>query len=94
MNVIMKRSNPVDEANGSIQVYEVRPRKDHRGVDLISEAPPFGRLWYNTPDNTIGYAMHRSRSHDAVIQVYRDAWRLLSSACAHRKGLASAFADA
>jgi hypothetical protein len=27
-------------------VYEVRPRKDHRGVDLISEALRFGRLWY------------------------------------------------
>jgi len=25
--------------------YEVRPRKDHRGVDLISDALPFGRLW-------------------------------------------------
>jgi hypothetical protein len=24
-------------------VYEVRPRKDHRGVDLISDALPFGR---------------------------------------------------
>jgi len=23
---------------------EVRPRKDHRGVDLISDALPFGRL--------------------------------------------------
>jgi inner membrane protein len=27
------------------QRYEVRPRKDHRGVDLISDALPFGRLW-------------------------------------------------
>jgi hypothetical protein len=26
-------------------VYEVRARKDHRGVDLISDALPFGRLW-------------------------------------------------
>jgi len=26
-------------------VYEVRPRKDHRGVDLISDALPFVRLW-------------------------------------------------
>ena len=26
-------------------VYEVRPRKDKRGVDLISDALPFGRLW-------------------------------------------------
>ena len=24
--------------------YEVRPRKDHRGVDLISDPLPFGRL--------------------------------------------------
>ena len=23
--------------------YEVRPRKDHRGIDLISDAMPFGR---------------------------------------------------
>jgi hypothetical protein len=28
----------------SMHVYEVRPRKDHRGVDLISDALPFGRL--------------------------------------------------
>ena len=42
-----------------LPVYEVRPRKDHRGVDLISDALPFGRLWYDTPDNAIGYAMHR-----------------------------------
>ena len=53
-------------------VYEVRPRKDHRGVDLISSVLPFGRLWYGTPDNAIGYAMHRGRSHDAVIRVYND----------------------
>jgi hypothetical protein len=25
----------------SIHVYEVRPRKDHRGVDLISDVLPF-----------------------------------------------------
>ena len=40
-------------------LYEVRPRKDHRGVDLISDALPFGRLWYGEPDaisNAIGYA--------------------------------------
>ena len=27
------------------------------GVDLISDALPFGRLWYDTPDQAIGYAM-------------------------------------
>jgi hypothetical protein len=56
-----------------MHIYEVRPRKDKRGVDLISDALPFGRLWYDTPDNAIGYAMHSSRSHDAVIHVYDDA---------------------
>ena len=34
----------------SIHVYEVRPRKDKRGVDLISDALPFGRLWYTGPE--------------------------------------------
>jgi hypothetical protein len=50
-----------------MHVYEVHPRKDRRGVDLISDALPFGRLWYAEPNaisNAIGYAMHRSRSHD------------------------------
>ena len=53
---------------------KVRPRKDKRGVDLISDALPFGRLWYGGPEtvaNAIGYAKHRSRSHDAVIRLYR-----------------------
>ena len=41
----------------SVHVYEVRPRKDGRGFDLISDALPFGRLWYDGPNavtNTIG----------------------------------------
>ena len=53
-----------------MHVYEVRPRKDHRGVDLISGVLPFGRLWYDTPDNAVGYAMDSSRSHGAVVRVY------------------------
>ena len=28
-----------------MHTYEVRPRKDHRGVHLISDALPLGRLW-------------------------------------------------
>jgi len=28
----------------SQHIYEIRPRKDKRGVDLISDALPFGRL--------------------------------------------------
>jgi hypothetical protein len=54
-------------------VYEIRPRKDRRGVDLISCVLPFGRLWYgetNAIKNAIAYAKFFSRSHDAVIRVY------------------------
>jgi len=28
-----------------MHVYELRPRSKKRGVDLISDALPFGRLW-------------------------------------------------
>ena len=50
--------------------------KDKRGVDLISDALPLGRLWYDGPEavsNAIGYAGQYSRSHDAVIRVYNAA---------------------
>jgi len=29
-----------------MHIYEVRPRKDRSGFDLISDALPFGRLWF------------------------------------------------
>ena len=40
----------------TIHVYEVRPRKDKRGVDLISDVLPFGRLWYTKPGDAVSYA--------------------------------------
>jgi hypothetical protein len=58
---------------GSQHLYEVRPRKDKRGVDLISDVLPFGGLWYSGPSaasNAIDYAKFYSRSHDAVIRVF------------------------
>jgi len=60
----------------SQRVYEIRPRKDRRGVDLISDALLFGRLWYGEPNavgNAINYAKFFSRSHDAAICVYDEA---------------------
>jgi hypothetical protein len=57
----------------------VRPRKDHRGVDLISDALPFGQLWYSEPDHAIGYAKFFSRSHDAVICVYDEAGKVIKT---------------
>jgi hypothetical protein len=67
----------------SMHLYEVRPRKDHPGVDLISDALPFGRLWYDGPNaasNAIGYASQCSRAHDAVIRVYDEAGNVIGNA--------------
>jgi hypothetical protein len=36
-------------------------------------------LWYDTPDDAIGYAMHNSRSHDAVIRVYDTAGNVIAT---------------
>jgi hypothetical protein len=60
-------------------IYEVKPHKDHRGVDLISDVLPFGRLWYDGPDNAIAYAMHSSRSANAVIRVYDTAGNVIAT---------------
>jgi len=65
-----------------MHLYEVRPRRDKRGVDLISDVLPFGRLWYGEPNavtNAIGYAMHCNRSADAVIRVYDGAGNVIES---------------
>ncbi|HAK07604.1 MAG TPA: hypothetical protein DCO65_10140 [Spartobacteria bacterium] len=51
-------------------MYEVRPRKDRRGVDLISDVLPFGRLWYEDASAAVGYAKFYSRSHPVVIRVF------------------------
>jgi hypothetical protein len=66
----------------SQHVYEVRRRKDHRGVDLISDALPFGRLWYgeaNAISNAVGYAKFFSRSHNAVIRVYDEVGNVIET---------------
>jgi hypothetical protein len=62
-----------------MHVYEVRLRKDHRGVGVLCDVLPFGRLWYDTLDNAICYAMHSSRSKDAVIRVYDDAGNVIEA---------------
>jgi hypothetical protein len=50
--------------------------------DLISDALPFGRLWYDGPEaaaNATGYAKFYSRSHHAVIRVYDEAGNLIEA---------------
>jgi hypothetical protein len=65
-----------------MHIYEVHLRKDRRGVDLISDALPFGRLWYGEPNatsNAVDYARFYSRSHHAVIRVYDDAGNVIET---------------
>ena len=59
-------------------VYEVRPRKDREGFDLISDLFRYGPIWYAGPDavrNAIAYAKYRSRSRSqrAIIRVLDDS---------------------
>ena len=60
----------------SIDLYEARPHKVYRRVNLTFHALPFGRLWYVKPNavsNAIRYTKFYSRSHRAVIRVYDHA---------------------
>jgi hypothetical protein len=52
------------------------------GVDLISDALPFRRLWYGEPNaisNAVDYAKFRSRSHNAVIRVYDETGSVIKA---------------
>jgi hypothetical protein len=74
--------------NSPQHLYEGRPRKDHCGVDLISDALPFRRLWYGEPDaitNAIGYAKFYGCSHDAVIRVFNHAGNVIEDTRAGRR---------
>jgi hypothetical protein len=42
----------VGELTAFVNVYETRPRKGNRGIDLASYALPFGRIWYRNPKAT------------------------------------------
>ena len=58
-------------------VYEIRPRKDSEGFDLVSHLFRYGPIWYAGPDavrNAVAYAKYRSlsRSHRAKIRVLDD----------------------
>ena len=70
----------------SRHAYEVRPRKDPRKdkriADLISDALPFGQLWFDGPEavaKAIDYAKRHSRLYDVVIRVYDAAGNLIET---------------
>jgi len=62
-----------------MHLYEIRPRGDKRGFNLISDALPVGRLWYTKMDYAVGYAQFYSRSHHSVIRVYDEAGNVIET---------------
>ena len=79
MRLPLTGSRPGAPISNLLHVYEVRPRKDKRGVDLISDALPSGRLWYVEVSDAIGYAKFYSRSHDVVIRVHEAAGNVIET---------------
>ena len=75
----MKTSQIAVRSGASAHTYELRPRRDKRGFDLISDVLPFGGLWYTKPDDAVSYAKFFSRSHDAVIRVYDAAGNVVET---------------
>ena len=64
--------------------YEIRPREDQDGFDLISDRLPYGPIWYTGPDavrNAVAYAKYYSwsLSHKAIIRVFYDGGNVLET---------------
>src|SRR5882724_4901688 len=61
-------------------VYEIRPREDRDGFDLIGDRLRYGPIWYAGPDAVrcaVAYAKYCSRacSRPAVIRVFNEGQR-------------------
>jgi hypothetical protein len=81
------------ESNGSAattsskDVYEIRPRKDRCGFDLIGDRLPLGLLWFEGPDalvDAVIYTKFYSRSHPVIIRVFDESGAVVAiheSAC-------------
>jgi len=66
-------SNRTAAMSSSQHVYEIRPRKDRRGFDLIGDPLPLGLLWFEGPDafgDAVSYAKFFSRSQPAIIRLF------------------------
>ena len=66
----------------SQHVYEIRPRKDRRGFELISDRLPLGVLWFEGPEaivDAVNYAKFYSRSHDATIRLFDESGALIET---------------
>ena len=66
----------------SKDVYEIRPLKDRRGFELISDRLPLGVLWFEGPDalvDAVIYAKFYSSSHSATVHVFDEAGAVIGT---------------
>jgi hypothetical protein len=57
-------------------VYEIRPRKDWHGFDLVGHRVPLGQLRFEGPDailDAVNYARFYSRSYPGIIRVFDES---------------------
>jgi hypothetical protein len=77
-----QRIRPPAPPRISTHVYEIRPRDDKHGIDLISDVLPYSPLWYAGPNaisNAVSFAKFNSGSHEAVIRVYDDTRNVIET---------------
>jgi hypothetical protein len=63
----------------SQHVYEIRPREDRRGFDLIGDSLPLGLLWFEGREaigDAVNYARFFSRAHPAIIHLFDESGTL------------------
>jgi hypothetical protein len=66
----------------SQHVYEIRPRKDRRGLELISDRLPLGLLRFEGPDavvDAINYAKLYSPSHTIIIRLFDECGAVIAT---------------
>jgi hypothetical protein len=71
-------------ASPAQDVYQIRPREERDGFDLIGNRLQGGPIWYAGPDavrRAVAYAKYRScsRSHRAIIRVFYEAGNVLET---------------
>jgi hypothetical protein len=63
----------------STDVYEIRSRRDRRGIDLISDVLPFGRLWYAEPNAISPRQIFQPLTSCGRIRVYDEAGTVIET---------------
>ena len=61
--------------------YEIRPRKDRDGFDLISDRLRYGPIFAGSDAVrcAVAYAKYHSRSHRVIIRVFNEAGNVIET---------------